>query len=401
MTKGWLGALREFVYFRLVAGPALSHPIAWAGLIALAFHFGWASAAVFMICLFTAYLIPNELLFREAARTKQELAAFLDRYRHARFVPIPATEFARHFDLSFLIPSVVRPERMVRYFVDRRLHVFMLKRGATGSVPSSPRAFVSPIGQDVVLFLRESLDRMTPETHFRLAHELGHAAAIYSAIAQRNVIGLTCVYASIAWILVTSNWSWLLIGFSLVQILLCILLAGIFKARRKDQHFFGEIAADYMAVRHLSPESVAELVETGLAYSIVQADEALDDRQTTIRRAILTDQLERRQRGEEIDIPELYMRYSFEEPVFLRVFALLHLIYVGYFAAINPPAIGVALAFLAPVMIHFMTSAFRDAELRVRIERQLEGGRGEWRAAPGDEPSPRETDAMPASGGRR
>ncbi len=361
-----------FLYFRGGADLALRNPIALAGLVGLVTHRSWSSAAVFLISVLVAYFIPNELLFRDSARTKREVLSFLKTYEGATFVRIPADDFGRHFDLRFLIPSFFG-KRWLAVRMARRIRVFTVKSGAAGrSGPTAPRAYVSAIALDAYVFLRDQIANARPEVHFRLAHELGHASGIYTATAQRNLIGLTCVYFSIAWILVNAAWSWWLAAWTLVQLLACAIVARVFEAYRRDEHFHAELVADYMASRHLAPHEVRELLETGLAHALVQADPGLDAAQTANRKRILVERLESLGRGEEVDIPLAYLNYSFHHPLALALFVFLHCGYIVTFSAINTPSIVIAAAFFAPLFVYFMMSVRQDVELMIAINRILE-----------------------------
>ena len=374
-----MGAIRStwlFIYFRGVADPALRTPIGLAGLVTLAVDRTWPSAAVCAIAVITSYVIPSELLFRDAFRAKREVLDFLKIYRGANFLRIPAEELAQYFDLTFLIPSFLG-KGWLSTRIARRMRVFTVKSGVGGEwAPASPRAYVSAVALDSYVFLRDSLAEMRPEVHFRLAHELGHASGIYTAIAQRNLIGLVCVYLSIAWAAVNANWSWWFGGWTLVQLLACVIVAGSFEEFRRQAHFHAELAADYMAARHLAPDEVDALLETGLAHALVQADPGLDAAQTQVRKQVLVDHLEARGRGEAVDIPSAYMGYSFDHPLTLKLFVFLHLAYMMVFAYTNRPSIAISAAFVAPIFIYFVLSVWQDAKAGALINDILgfEGG---------------------------
>ena len=382
----WVRVTWLFLYFRLGALPVLFHAIGWAGLFALLVRPNWANVGLCLVAILTAYCFTNERLFREASRTKQEVVAFLSRYRAARFERVRVSEFARWFDVSFLIPSYVRPDRLVRYFARSRLYIFTARSGESGPpLPSSPRAYVSPIAQDAYVFLRDEFANMPPEQHFRLAHELGHAAAMYCAMAQRNLIGAAAVYASIAWVAaVTVEWHWPLVAWTVLQLFATMMLGGMFARFREDEHFYGEIVADYMAVRHLSAEAARELLDTGLAARLVQTDPSLDEAQLAKRREILLDQLQRLGRGEAIDVPQIYLNYSFNHPIGLLLFVPLHLGYLIFASLSSPQNISAAIAFLLPLLLYFIHSASIDARLRIAIDRLLAGeGRAVGKPKPG------------------
>lgn len=352
----------QFLYFRLAVGSVLFHPIGAAGLATWIVRPSRLAAGVCLLAMITAYCFANERLFREASRMKADVLDFLRRHEGARLERVPSAEVAACFDISFLIPAYPRPDWLVRYFLQNRVHVFIMRSGDSGPrPPNSPRAYVSAVAQDVYIFLRDRLDQLRPEQHFRLAHELGHATAMFCAMAQRNLVGLTPVYASVAWTMVTAKWSLVLLGWSAFQLFAARQLGRTFERYRSEEHFHGEVVADYMALRHLSPESVQELVDGGLAERLVQRDPALDDAHTQQRRTILLDQFARLRRGEEIDVPSIYMDYSFVHPTGLTLFVIVHLAYLSYFASTSTPSVWLALAFLLPVLLYFGESALRDA----------------------------------------
>lgn len=363
-----------FLYFRGVAEPALRNPIGLAGIVGLAAHPSWAMAAVALNCLFISYMIPNELLFRDAARAKREVLSFLRVHRGVTFIRFPTEDFARHFDLSFLVPSYFAKNWLASR-ISRRVRVYLARTGPNGErAPASPRAYVSAVALDTHIFLRDSLAEMAPEVHFRLAHELGHASGIHAANAQRNVIGLTCVYFSLAWAVLISDWSWWFAGWTLLQLFGCLIASEAFSAFRRSEHFHAELAADYMATRHLAPHEVKELLDTGMAYALVQSDPALDAEQTAIRKRVLIEQMEARGRDEAIDIPSTYMTYSFQHPLILGIFAFLHLGYIVAVSILNEPTIHISLAFLFPVLVYFLISIWQDAYLQNAINAILDAG---------------------------
>lgn len=367
----WIREGLELLYFRAVIDPALRMPIGLAGLVILAVHRTWASAAICACALLTAYALANELLFRDSARTKRDVLAFLRDYRGARFARISTERFAEHFDLTFLIPSFFGKGRLAARIAPR-IRVYAVRSGSAGArAPASPRAYVSAVALDTYIFLRDSVAEMRPEIHFRLAHELGHASAIYIANAQRNVIGLTCVYFSIVWIAVTAEWSWWLATWTVVQLLACSFAGEAFRRFRQHEHFYAEVAADYLAARHLTDGEVKELLATGIASALVQADPAFDDAQTAERRTLLVDHLEARGRGARADIPETYMNYSFQHPASLKILAFLHLGYIVTISATMTPSIVASAAFMAPVLAHFLSTVRQDAEFQVSIDKIL------------------------------
>jgi len=361
-----------FVYFRGVAEPAIRNPIGLAGIVGLAAHPSRTMVAVAIICLLISYMIPNELLFRDAAREKRDVLSFLRRHRGVTFTRVPTEEFARHFDLTFLIPSYLAKNWLASR-IARRVRVYLARTGPNGErAPASPRAYVSAVALDSHIFLRDTLTEMPPEVHFRLAHELGHASGIHAANAQRNVVGLTCVYFSIAWAVLVSAWSWWLASWTLLQLFGCLLASEAFREFRRGEHFHAELAADYMATRHLAPHEVKDLLDTGMAYALVQGDPALDPEQTALRRRILVEQMEARGRGEAIDIPSAYMSYSFQHPLILKIFAFLHLGYIIAVSVLNEPSIGTSLAFFFPVVVYFLISIWHDAHIQNRINAVLD-----------------------------
>lgn len=357
----------RFLYFRLIVSCALQNPIGWCGLVTLAAHRNWTGALVAMLAFVTAYAFPNTLLFRQAARDKRVVLDFLGKNAGSVFLRIPSGTLVRHFDFDFLIPSFIRPSRLVDYFLHNRVHVFLVQRGF-GPPPAAACAFVSPIAQDAYIFLRDRLDRMSDAIHFRLAHELGHAAGIYQVVAQRNLIGLAPIYLSIFWIFVTSTWTWQLAIWTLAELLAAGLLAGpVFVRWRARQHLNGELVADYMAIRHLEPGSVDRLVESGIATALVHDDRDLSPAQNAERRAILSDQFAKLRRGEMVDIPDVYMRETFNHPWLLVAFLVAHLTYLTTFAAFSPPSPWVAAIIACVLLLGYLAAAFLDAALRLQI----------------------------------
>jgi len=357
-----------FLYFRIVVTAAMKGPVGAAGLIAFTAHPGSTTAVVLVAALVTNYAVSNAMLFRQASRDKLAVLRFLERYEGASFERVPARQLAHLFDFSFMIPSYVRPRWLIDYFVDHRLHVFLVRRGTAARIFASPSAFVSPIAQDAYIFLREDIGEMSSRTRFRLTHELGHAAAIYATNAQRNLIGLVPMYLSMAWTVAGAAWTPLLLGWTLAQLLATMLVGGaMFELYRGRQRFNGEIVADYMAVRHLPDGIVADLVAKGSAETLVGQDPTLSDVESAQRRRILAAALEARNRGEEIEIPEIYLRETFRHPALFSGLLLAHLAYLANFAITDPPAPLAALLFCLPALVIVLLAALVDGALRHSI----------------------------------
>jgi hypothetical protein len=358
-----------FLYFRIVVGCALQSPIGWAGLVAMLTHQTWSAGGVFVLAFIAAYAFPNGTLFWRGAIDKRSVQRFLEEHRDARFLRIPSPEFARHFNFDFLIPSYIRPGKLVDYFVQNRLHVFVLKRGKS-SPPASARAFVSPVAQDAYIFLRDSPEKLTEGVRYRITHELGHAAGIFQIVAQRNAIGLGSVYFSILWIALTFPWTSLVIGWSLMQAVLAwLFVRPIFVRWRAREHLNGELVADYMALRHVSQAVIERLVDTGKAAALIQEDGKLQPSENAERRAIFAEQIAHLRRGDAIDIPDVYMRETFRHPAILIGFLILHFAYIIMIPALYPPTLTAPIALAIIGLAHFLLAALYDAQLRVDILR--------------------------------
>jgi hypothetical protein len=362
------------LYFRGVVDPVLRGSIAIAGLVGLAAHRDLASLLVFLATAIIAFCLPNGLEFAANRRIKGEVLAFLEHHRGAVFRPVPVATFRGYFDIDFLIPSFIRPEWFLKRFADSRIHVFVASRGSARSPLWSPRAFVSPIALDVYVFLRTDPDTVNAQTHFQVAHELGHAAAIYSASAKRNLIGVSCVFLSILWTVAVGPWTPALLGWTMLQLAASLWIGRtVFGPYRRRQRFNAETIADYMALRHLPDWAVAELVEGGEIESLVQPDPALSEAQTAERRSLVVDCLRRRARGEPIEIPQYYLDETFRHPPALVLFLFLHLGYLAYFALRAEPGPWTTLAFLVPAIAFYLVQAAADAAGRVAISRTLDG----------------------------
>lgn len=361
-----------FLYFRIIVDGALRSPIGWAGVIALAVHRSWVASAICLASLIAAHTFANGLLFWRGAGDKRKVEEFLEQHKDATFIRITSSEFALHFDFSFLIPSYIRPQRFIDYFVRNRLHVFILKRGKT-SPPASACAFVSPIAQDAFVFLRDSLDRLTDGVRYRITHELGHAAGIFQNVAQRNAIGLSPVYISVLWVLATFPWTPLVLFWSLAELAIAFLyIRPIFIGWKRREHLNAELVADYMALRHLPDAVIHGLVDSGKADRLIPSDEGLTASENEERRAIFASQIAKLHAGEPIDIPEVYMRETFSHPLGLIAFAFLHFAYIGTMPIKYMPALWGPIGFAVLGLLFYVVSARIDAEYRIGIKRTLE-----------------------------
>jgi hypothetical protein len=350
-----------FIYFRVLANPVLRDPIGLAGIIHLIANPGWHGATLCFLALLISFAVLNGRLFRRAVRDKRALLARLARHEGSVYRRLPPESIRRYFDFSFLIPSLYRPEWMQSYFAKHRWHVLLVKRGSCPRPPRFPTAHVSPISLDAYIFVRDSLDEIGPDQQFLLAHELGHAAGMFGINAQRNEIGLLPIYLSVGWTLLHAPTSVWLVAWSLAQLVSAGLIdAFLFHWYRTRERFFAEIIADYVAVRHLTPAMATELLRRGLAVH----DRDLNEEQNNIRRRILLENMTRQSNNEEIDVPNIYLNYTFRYPWPLTAFIAVHFAYLAFFAVDMAPSLLVngLLAFIA--ISYYIIMALQDGAAR-------------------------------------
>lgn len=369
------GLLREaylFFYFRFVFAPSLEAPIALSGLCYLAAHPSAWGAVVLGCTLIGSLALANGLLFRSGIDQKARVRAFLDEFRGARLERLPASDFEALFDLDFMIPSVIRPRRLIDYFRRERCRIYFVEKAGAAQIFPSPRAFVSPLSQDIYVFVRDRRpDAANSAAHFRLAHELGHGAAFLSATLKRNLLGVKVVLASIAWILLISPFGPTLALWTAAELLLCARLAAFeFAGFRRDEAFFAEVAADYMAVRHLPAGSAADLL--GRATPLFGRDPDLTDEQNRLREAAYRTTLSDVAEGRAFDIPRLYMDHCFKPPPALVALTFVHWAYVAYFSWTAQVSAGAAAAVALLPLLYFLLQATRDGAARGALLARLE-----------------------------
>jgi hypothetical protein len=359
-----------FPYFRFVASPSLHGAIGLAGLVAFLTHRSVPSLGIFALALATSYAVRNGILFWDAVRSKQEVVRLLAEYSEISLLRLPPEIFARYFDLEMLVPSFIRPSWLVSHLARDRVHVFLAKRTSAAAVFPSSIAFVSPIAQDCYIFLRSDPRESSPIELFRMGHELGHATAIFTGQSQRDLIGMICVYASIAWLAANSIWSPLFIGWTIAEGLAAVVVGHLTLARTAGRkRLNAEIAADYTAFRNLPSDALAKLLDDFETDELIESDSALTPEQNSIRRTIAAEQAARLRSGQEIDIPAFFMRETFKHPLLLVLFVFAHFCYVSYFAATNDFSVACVAICVVPALLFILLGARKDAICRVKIDK--------------------------------
>jgi len=353
-----------------VVALSLSSPIGAAGVILFLAHPSAPSAVILSCSLIVSYGLPNGRAFGAATKSKREVIAFIDRYPGAVYLRAPAESLVERFDLSFLIPSYYRPAWLVRHVARSRVHAYTVRRGAAEVLDPSPRAFVSPISQDSYIFLRQRIEDASAAAVFTLNHEIGHAAAIFSVTAKRNLIGISMVLLSIVWTVALTAGSQVLWIWSAVQLVGAVAIdRTVFARFRAREKLNAELVADYMAMRHLSAEEIEAL--GGRSWTAPN-DAGLTAEDNAERKAVFDDQLGRLHRGEAIDIPSVYMRETFRHPPALAGFLILHLAYLATFAWAGPGNPGVAAGWAVVATIYLLGAVAHDALLHVALSRRLD-----------------------------
>ncbi|MCW2245911.1 hypothetical protein M2352_001502 [Azospirillum fermentarium] len=359
------------IYHRLFSLPVLEMPFVVIGISYFSAHQNLTAAFVFIAYFIISFSILSGLLFIASFFDKTSVLSFVEKCQGTEFIRVNSMDFIKYFDFYFLIPSYFRPKKFIAYFAKNYVHVFTVKRGR-GMPNISPCAYVSPIAQDVFIFLRDNFKEMNPVLNFKICHELGHGAGMYSVIAKRNLLGLKIVSLSIIWILIVSEWNFWLLSWTLIQVIgIVIVNRTVYSQFHKRQPLMGEVIADYIAIRHLSSETITSLIDSGAAERLVQTSKILSEEQMNIRRRILAEQFERRQRGEVIDVPAIVMADVFSHPWQLIIFNISHFCYLFFFGFLASPTLWLIWggALIGALLLSLFAMA--DAQLRIDINRAV------------------------------
>lgn len=362
-------------YFRIVATPALLGPIGLAGTVYLVRHISWNGATVFGIAALTSFAIRNAPLFWKAIGDKLEIVRFLDRNEGIALERIPPDVLTENFDAEAFIPSFLKTPGWIKSHLLRdRIQIYLVKSTDARTGPASSFAASSSIALDSYVFLRGDPRDGTSFERYRLGHELGHVSAIHASHAQRTTIGMICVYASIVWLFVNVSWTSILLAWSALELFAAWFIGRtVWKKLAERGAFNAEIVADYCGLRDMPRSMLPEFLSTFGPEDLTEPDPALTPEQRAMRRAIMAKQIDRLKRGEDIDIPPVFMQGVFDHPFPLVSFAFLHFFYICFFAASNEFSPIVAGFCLVPIMLLYLLGAWIDtlvrAEIRERTDR--------------------------------